>query len=332
MHTEEEEASLGAGGSASTPDVGGEGGSSSQPGTDPPSADREDIDTVIKDVTKDAAAEAEKIAAEEATEDAFEDAAKGSAGEPGKATAEEAGKGPAGEAGKAASEEETQELEQKHEEALNAQAQVHAGKVKELEVERDELKKQALELTGERDATKGALADAQDAVLNKAGLLSMANESIKDLKLKLEGLEETLSEAKAELSKKESQIADLQENVKSQQTETSKAKEELTGSLAAIEKLKENFKNERAGWDTEKAALLKRAEGAEAALNPVTEELTGLKRQIDAMTSAVFGSRIAHLRSDMRNKLKAAYTLIEQLYTGAQRIICTASHNKPPPT
>ena len=34
----------------------------------------------------------------------------------------------------------------------------------------------------------------------------------------------------------------------------------------------------------------------------------------------------------MRKKLKAAYTLIEQLYTGAQQIICTASHNKPPPT
>ena len=44
------------------------------------------------------------------------------------------------------------------------------------------------------------------------------------------------------------------------------------------------------------------------------------------------GSRIAHLGSDMRNKLKAAYTLIEQLYTGAQWIIFTTSHNKPPPT
>ena len=34
----------------------------------------------------------------------------------------------------------------------------------------------------------------------------------------------------------------------------------------------------------------------------------------------------------MRKKLKAAYTLIEQLYTGAQRVICTASYNKPLPT
>ena len=31
-------------------------------------------------------------------------------------------------------------------------------------------------------------------------------------------------------------------------------------------------------------------------------------------------------------KLKAAYTLIEQLYFGAQQAICIAAHNKPPPT
>ena len=34
---------------------------------------------------------------------------------------------------------------------------------------------------------------------------------------------------------------------------------------------------------------MKRAEDAEAALKPVAEELTGLKHQVDAMTSAVFG-------------------------------------------
>ena len=34
----------------------------------------------------------------------------------------------------------------------------------------------------------------------------------------------------------------------------------------------------------------------------------------------------------MRMKLKAAYTLIEQLYIGAQRVICAASYNKPEPT
>jgi hypothetical protein len=69
--------------------------------------------------------------------------------------------------------------------------------VKELEVVRDELKKQALELTGERNAAKGTLADAHAAILGKAELLSTANNSIRDLKLKLEGLEGMLTDAKA---------------------------------------------------------------------------------------------------------------------------------------
>ena len=33
----------------------------------------------------------------------------------------------------------------------------------------------------------------------------------------------------------------------------------------------------------------------------------------------------------MQKKLKATYTLIEQLYTGAQWVICTAAHNEQPP-
>ena len=31
-------------------------------------------------------------------------------------------------------------------------------------------------------------------------------------------------------------------------------------------------------------------------------------------------------------KLKVVYTLIEQLYSGSQRVICTAADNMPPPT
>ena len=34
----------------------------------------------------------------------------------------------------------------------------------------------------------------------------------------------------------------------------------------------------------------------------------------------------------MPKKLKAAYTLVEQLYTGAQWVICTAAHKKQPST
>ena len=39
----------------------------------------------------------------------------------------------------------------------------------------------------------------------------------------------------------------------------------------------------------EKITLLKRAEEAETALNPVAEELADLKRQINTMTAAIFG-------------------------------------------
>nr|XP_020158777.1 translation initiation factor IF-2-like [Aegilops tauschii subsp. strangulata] len=164
---EEEEANLGAGGSAPATNAGGEGATSSQPGADPSSADQEDVDTVIEEVAKDAEDEANKISAEEVAKTAAEEAAKGTAGEAGKTAAKEASKGPTREAGKeedlAAHEEalaaslcgkdeeveklaaqRTQELEQRHKEALNAQALVHASKVKELEVERDGLKRQVL--------------------------------------------------------------------------------------------------------------------------------------------------------------------------------------------
>ena len=63
----------------------------------------------------------------------------------------------------------------------------------------------------------------------------------------------------------------------------------MTSALGAMEKLKEGFNKERADWETEKSVLIKRAENTEAALKPVVDELTGVKRQIDAITFAVFG-------------------------------------------
>ena len=42
------------------------------------------------------------------------------------------------------------------------------------------------------------------------------------------------------------------------------------------------------------------------------------------------GSRSAKLGSDMPIKLKVVYTLVEQLYTGAQWSICAAIHKKQP--
>ena len=91
----------------------------------------------------------------------------------------------------------TRELEQSHKEALNAQALAHAGKVKELEVERDGLKEQALKLSNEKSTLHSALVEAQGAVISRAGELSEAQNSIRDLKLKLENLEKMLSESTA---------------------------------------------------------------------------------------------------------------------------------------
>ena len=59
-----------------------------------------------------------------------------------------------------------------------------------------------------------------------------------------------------------------------------------------MEKLKESFAKERADWNTEKSALRKRTEDAEAVLKPVVDELTGVKRQVHAMTAAVFGEHL----------------------------------------
>ena len=96
----------------------------------------------------------------------------------------------------------------------------------------------------------------------------------------------------AELKTKENKVTDLQENLKTQQAETSKVKEELASALSAMEQLKENFKKKRADWATEKSALTKRAEDAEAALKLVADELTSIKRHVHAMTAAIFGKPV----------------------------------------
>ena len=93
----------------------------------------------------------------------------------------------------------------------------------------------------------------------------------------------------AEVRIKEDRITDLQEALKTQQAETDKAKAEITSALSITEQLKEGFKKERTDWATEKADLIKRAENAEAALKPVVDELTAVKRQVHSMTAAIFG-------------------------------------------
>ena len=74
------------------------------------------------------------------------------------------------------------------------------------------------------------------------------------------------------------------------ETASTKTKEELVLALANTEKLKKDFEAERSTWEVQKAALEKRAK---AALNPVMQELSGLKQQIDGMTSAIFGEYLS---------------------------------------
>ena len=50
------------------------------------------------------------------------------------------------------------------------------------------------------------------------------------------------------------------------------------------------------------------------------------------LKKSLAGTRITHLGADMRMKLKAAYTLVEQLYSGSQQVISTTTYNKPAPT
>ena len=90
--------------------------------------------------------------------------------------------------------------------------------------------------------------------------------------------------SQAELNEKEFQVKYLGANIQTQQSETSKAKSELKTALENIEQLKQSFSTDRTGWENEKAALLKREEDAEVALKPVTDELSGLKHQINNMT------------------------------------------------
>ena len=55
-----------------------------------------------------------------------------------------------------------------------------------------------------------------------------------------------------------------------------------------------------------------------------------LSRFINTLVNA--GSRSSKLGDDMCIRLKAVYTLVEQLYTGAQRAISAALHKKQPPS
>ena len=91
------------------------------------------------------------------------------------------------------------------------------------------------------------------------------------------------------MNQRAEEITELRNRLAETEYAAAKAKKDLALSLTTAEQLKKYFESERATWEVQKNALEKRAKDAEEALNPVTEELTGLKRQIELMTSAVFG-------------------------------------------
>ena len=93
----------------------------------------------------------------------------------------------------------------------------------------------------------------------------------------------------ADLTQRAAEITELRNRLAVTETASAKAKDDLALSLTTAKQLKKYFEAERTTWEVQRNALEKRAKDAEEALNPVTQELTGLKRQIELMTSAVFG-------------------------------------------
>ena len=65
--------------------------------------------------------------------------------------------------------------------------------------------------------------------------------------------------------------------------------------------MKKKFETERKTWAEEKTALLSRAEQAEAALTERTAELSGLKRHVSQMVSAIFGKSFCKLLTSLHH-------------------------------
>ena len=99
----------------------------------------------------------------------------------------------------------------------------------------------------------------------------------------------TLYFIQAATAELESQLNDAKTRLATQETETRKAESKFQFSVAESEKLKTSFEAEKKTWTEEKTALTQRAEKAEAALQEVTTELTGLKHRVSQMVSAIFG-------------------------------------------
>ena len=105
----------------------------------------------------------------------------------------------------------------------------------------------------------------------------------------------------AACKKFETKISELKNHLKTQETETRKANTKFKFSVAAQEKLKKKFETKRKTWAEEKAALVSRAEQAEAALTERTAELSGLKRHVSQMVAAIFGKSFCRLSTSLHS-------------------------------
>ena len=91
------------------------------------------------------------------------------------------------------------------------------------------------------------------------------------------------------LSELSSQLTDAKTRLADQEAEIKTADSKLQLSLSETEKLKTSLTTKKKSWAEEKTLLIQRAETAEAALEEVTTELTGLKNRVSQMVSAIFG-------------------------------------------
>ena len=113
----------------------------------------------------------------------------------------------------------------------------------------------------------------------------------------------------AACKKFESEISDLKNRLKTQESETQKANSKFEFRVSAQEKLKKKFEAERKAWADEKTALLSRAEQAEAALTERTAELSGLKRHVSQMVSAIFGKLLCKFLTSLHRSFPISITI-----------------------
>ena len=91
------------------------------------------------------------------------------------------------------------------------------------------------------------------------------------------------------LSKLSSQLTDAKTWLADQEAEIKSADSKLQLSLTETETLRTSLTAKKKIWAEEKTLLTQRAEKAEADLEEVTTELTGLKDRVSQMVSAIFG-------------------------------------------